>query len=237
PDVICLSNALLVGQVRSLKAELGAPVVCTLQGEDYFLDGLPESHRALCWKTLADRATDVDLFIAPSRYFAGVMQDRLGIPADRIRVVYNGINLDGYPASPVPRHSSLILGYFARMCREKGLDTLIEAYILLRQSNESISKSLRLRIGGSCGPADQSFVESIRKRLEAAGVSESVEFCPNLDRAKKLEFLRSLSLFSVPARYGEAFGLYLIEAMAAGVPVVQPRTASFPELIDATGGG
>jgi glycosyltransferase involved in cell wall biosynthesis len=254
PDVICLSNVLLVGQVRSLKAELGAPVVCTLQGEDYFLDGLPESHRALCWKILADRATDVDLFIAPSRYFAGVMQDRLGLSADRIRVVYNGISLDGYSAEGRgssdansarnarsstldTRHSSPILGYFARMCREKGLDTLVEAYILLRQSNESILKSLRLRIGGSCGPADQTFVESLRKRLEAAGVLDSVEFCPNLDRTKKLEFLHSLSLFSVPARYGEAFGLYLIEAMAAGVPVVQPRAASFSELIDATGGG
>jgi glycosyltransferase involved in cell wall biosynthesis len=44
-------------------------------------------------------------------------------------------------------------------------------------------------------------------------------------------------VFSVPARYGEAFGLYLIEAMAAGVPVVQPRTAAFPEIIEATGGG
>ena len=44
-------------------------------------------------------------------------------------------------------------------------------------------------------------------------------------------------MFSVPALYGEAFGLYVIEALAAGVPVVQPRTAAFPELIEATGGG
>jgi len=64
-----------------------------------------------------------------------------------------------------------------------------------------------------------------------------VEFHPNLDRAAKLDFLRQLSIFSVPALYGEAFGLYVIEAMAAGVPVVQPRTAAFPELVNATGGG
>jgi glycosyltransferase involved in cell wall biosynthesis len=64
-----------------------------------------------------------------------------------------------------------------------------------------------------------------------------VEFHPNVDRAAKLAFLRSLSVFSVPARYGEAFGLYVLEAMAAGVPVVMPRVAAFPELIEATGGG
>ena len=44
-------------------------------------------------------------------------------------------------------------------------------------------------------------------------------------------------MFSVPANYGEAFGLYVIEALAAGVPVVQPRTAAFPEILAATGGG
>ena len=254
PDVICLSNALLVGQVRGLKADLDAPVVCTLQGEDSFLDALPESHRALCWKTLAERAAEIDLFIAPSRYFADLMQKRLQISAERIRVVYNGINLAGYsdqwrvtrdaappqsgpPSSLDTRHSSPVLGYFARLCREKGLDTLVEAFILLRQSSQPALKSLRLRIGGSCGPADESFVASLRQRLAAAGVLEAVEFCPNLDRANKLDFLHSLSVFSVPANYGEAFGLYVIEAMAAGVPVVQPRTASFPELIEATGGG
>jgi glycosyltransferase involved in cell wall biosynthesis len=96
---------------------------------------------------------------------------------------------------------------------------------------------LKLRVGGSCGPADGAFVDSLRERLQASGLLGEVEFHPNLDRAGKLEFLRSLSVFSAPARYGEAFGLYVIEALAAGVPVVQPRAAAFPELIEATGGG
>ena len=99
PDVLCLSNALLVGMARRLKSEVGAPVACALQGEDFFLDGLPESHRAACWQTLAERAADVDLFIAPSRYFGDLMRERLGLAADRVRVVYNGINLDGYGAT------------------------------------------------------------------------------------------------------------------------------------------
>jgi len=230
-----------------------------LQGEDFFLDGLPESHRAACWHTLAERAADVDLFVAPSRYFGDLMRERLGLAADRVRVVHNGIKLDGYdeegrrqkaecrmqegegpgasvPPTPLtPRPSPPTLGFFARMCREKGLDTLVEAYILLRKRGSA--GNVRLRVGGSCGPADQAFVEGLRERLRAEGVLADVEFHRNLDRAGKLEFLRSLSVFSVPARYGEAFGLYVIEAMAAGVPVVQPRAAAFPELIEATGGG
>jgi glycosyltransferase involved in cell wall biosynthesis len=259
PDVLCLSNALLVGMARRLKSEMGVPVVCALQGEDFFLDGLPESHRAACWQTLAERAADVDLFVAPSRYFDSLMRERLGLPADRVRVVYNGIKLDGYDEecrmqnaecrmqkgeglgasvalSPfAPRPSVPVLGFFARMCQEKGLDTLVEAYLLLRQRRRVAD--LRLHVGGSCGPADRAFVDKLRERLRAEGALGQVEFHPNLDRAAKLEFLRSLSVFSVPARYSEAFGLYVIEAMAAGVPVVQPRVAAFPELIEATGGG
>jgi glycosyltransferase involved in cell wall biosynthesis len=248
PDVICLSNALLIGMVHRLKTELGAPVVCTLQGEDYFLDLLPKSHRAACWKTLAERAAEVDLFIAPSRYFGGLMRERMGLPPDRVRVVYNGINLDGYggegrsgkseirnPKSEVKGVGVQTLGFFARMCREKGLDTVVEAYILLRQRGRV--GNLRLKVGGSCGPADKSFVDALRERLQESGLLGEVAFHPNPDRAGKLEFLRSLSVFSVPARYGEAFGLYVIEAMAAGVPVVQPRIAAYPELIEATGGG
>jgi glycosyltransferase involved in cell wall biosynthesis len=238
PDVICLSNALLLGMVRRLKSELSAPVVCMLQGEDSFLDALPESHRDLCWKTVAERAKEADLLVAPSRYFGDLMAHRLGLPAAQVRVVHNGINVEGYgeggsvnqPGSPTPT-----VGYFARMCKEKGLDTLVAAYIELRQRDRV--KNVKLRVGGSSGPADQVFVEALRKQLAAAGVLNDVEFCPNLTRSAKLNFLRSLSVFSVPARFGEAFGLYLLEALAAGVPVVQPRTAAFPELIEATSGG
>jgi glycosyltransferase involved in cell wall biosynthesis len=121
------------------------------------------------------------------------------------------------------------------MSREKGLDTLIEAYSILRRRDRV--KNLKLKIGGSCGPADEPFVDVLREKLKKDGHDEQVEFHPNPDRARKLEFLHSLSVFSVPALYGEAFGLYVIEALAAGVPVVQPRHAAFPELVAVSGGG
>ena len=251
PDRIFLSNALLLGMARRLRAELGVPVVCMLQGEHSLLDSLPETEREQCWQIMSERAAEVDLLVAPSRYFADLMQRRLGVPPARMRVVHNGINLSGYcpdpparsdpprPAreDPAPVHGSRppVLGFFARMCREKGLDTLVEAYIRIRQRGRV--PGLKLRVGGNCGPMDEEFVKQLRRRLEAAGLRQDTEFCPNLDRAAKVEFLRSLSVFSVPALYGEAFGLYLLEALAAGVPLVQPRSGAFPELIEATGGG
>ena len=240
PDVICLSNALLVGLARKLKSELGTRVICTLQGEDAFLDGLPDSHRAKAWQLLRERAADVDMFIAPSRYFGDLMTRRLGLCSDKVSVVHNGISLNGYDdaknhAPRTTRHAAPVLGYLARMAKDKGLDTLIEAFIALKQRGNV--PRLKLQIAGSCGPGDEPFVKSLRKRLAEAGYIGEVAFLPNLTRAEKIDFLRGLNVFSVPALYGEAFGLYVIEAQAAGVPVVQPRHAAFPEILEATGGG
>ena len=237
PDVVCLSNALLAGMARRIRAEVGAPVICSLQGEDFFLDGLREPHRAAAWRVAAERAADVDLFISPSRYYSQFMAGRLRIAPERMKVVVNGINLGGYEqaATPGGKSGPPVLGYFARMCREKGLDQLIGAFVRLKKRDGL--GDLKLRVGGSCGPADQVIVEALRATLAAHNVLGDAEFCPNLSRAAKQDFLRSLTVFSVPARHPEAFGLYVIEALAAGVPVVQPDHGGFSELVAATGGG
>jgi len=240
PDVVCLSNALLIGLARRLRSELRVPVICTLQGEDWFLDALPPGPRELAWQTMAGRAAEADLFIAPSRYFGELMQKRLQLPKERVRVVFNGINLEGFPAalpsSILPSPSSPpVLGYFARMSREKGLEKLAAAFLLLKQ--RARVKNLKLRVGGSCGPADRVLVDELRDRFEKAGVVGDVDFVPNPSRAAKLDFLRTLTVFSVPATYSEPFGLYLIEALASGVPVVQPAHSAFPEIVQASGGG
>ncbi len=242
PDAVLLSNALLIGMARRLKRDLGARVICMLQGEDDFLDAMSEPCRSQAWRTLAERAAEVDRLVAPSQYFADRMGQRLGLGRDKIAVVPNGIQLEGYlmpgadddrivgsPARPP------VVGYLARMSRDKGLDLLVEAFVELRRRDRA--GRVRLRVAGSCTAADELFVRKLEGRLAAAGLAGEAEFRRNLDRAAKLEFLRSLTVFSVPAVYSEAFGLYLLEALAAGVPVVQPRAAAFPELLEATGGG
>lgn len=237
PDVVSLSNAMLIGFTRRMKQELNTAVVCMLQGEDAYIDSMPEPGRSAVWQVMQERAREVDLFIAPSRYFAAQMQAKMNIPAAKMKVVYNGINLLGYPVTPpaVTTTPPPVIGFFARMCKDKGLDALVDAFLSLKQRNRV--SGLKLRIGGGCGPSDEPFVEQLKGRIHRAGFIGDVEFHPNVTREQKLAFFQGLSVFSVPALYGEAFGLYVIESLAAGVPVVQPRVASFPELVETTGGG
>jgi glycosyltransferase involved in cell wall biosynthesis len=234
PDVVCLSNVLLIGMAREIGRELSTPVICQFQGEDNFLDALPEPYRTQCWSEATARARDVRLFISPSQYFAGQMQGRLKLAPERIRVAPNGISLDGYPEANVTR-TGQVIGFFARMNRDKGLDLLVEAFLQLRQ--EPATREAKLVVGGFCGPAEASFVARLRERIHEAGAAEAVTFHPNVDRAEKLRLLGQMRVFSVPARMSEAFGLYVVEALAAGLPVVLPDRGAFSEIVSRTGGG
>ncbi|MHC4098019.1 MAG: glycosyltransferase family 4 protein, partial [Planctomycetota bacterium] len=122
PDIVCLSNILLTGLAKSIKAKLGVPIVCLLQDEDDFLDGLASPYKKQAWQMIAELSRDVDAFIAVSKYFASVMQQRLGLSADRVHVVYSGISLDGYESLQAEPKIPTI-GYLSRMCPDRGLDT------------------------------------------------------------------------------------------------------------------
>jgi glycosyltransferase involved in cell wall biosynthesis len=90
--------------------------------------------------------------------------------------------------------------------------------------------------GGMTGD-DRRFLAGLRRRLRAAGAERDVDFVEDFGRDSRLAFLASLSVLSVPVRAPEAFGLFVVEAMAAGVPVVQPRHGAFPEVIEPSGAG
>jgi glycosyltransferase involved in cell wall biosynthesis len=234
PDVVALSNGLLAGLAPGIKKSLGCRIVCSLQGEDSFLDSLPEPHREQAWAGLAATAAHVDRFVGVSQYYADLMARRMKLPPEKIAVVHNGVSLDSLAPAPAPPPVPTI-GYFARMCHGKGLHLLVDAFILLKQRGNL--PGLRLRVGGAKTAVDEEYVTAQEARLIAAGVRGDAEFLPNIPAAEKTGFLQSLSVLSVPAIYGESFGLFVIEAMACGVPVVEPDHAAFPEIIHATGGG
>ena len=234
PDVICLASVLLVGLARRLRATFGVPLFATLQGEDCFLDSLPAPYRDQAWNLVADRCADLRRLIAPSQYYADLMQRRLRLPPDRVVVIPNGIDLADLTPATVPP-TPPVIGFLARMHPSKGLATLVDAFIELKQRNRVMD--LRLHIAGAETAADRPFVRVQQQKLDAHGLTAMVQFHPNLDRAAKAQFLRGLTVFTVPATYGESFGLYILESLACGVPVVQPRHAAFPEILAATGGG
>jgi glycosyltransferase involved in cell wall biosynthesis len=232
PDVVCLSNSLLIGVARRVREALRVPIICSLQGEDVFLDSLPDPYRGRGWKLVQERAAEVNRFVAPSRYYNALMQERLRLAPEKVVVIYNGIDLDGFaPATAPPKFPTV--GFLARMCPDKGLDTLVEAFIKLAPR----VPQARLKIGGTQTDADRAFVNDLTVKLGQAGSGDAVKFLPNLTHAEKQQFLRGLTVLSVPTRLGEAFGLFVIESLASGVPVAQPNNGAFPELIELTGGG
>ncbi len=234
PDVVCLSNALLVGLARCIRQRIRAPVVCLLQDEDGFLDGLPSPYSQQAWQAVAERANDVDQFIAVSRYYADVMRQRLALHPDRVSVVYTGISLDGCESGQISPGAPAV-GYLSRMCPDRGLDTLVEAFIRLKKKDKL--KNAKLRICGGSTVDDRVFLERIRGKLISCGVMDDVEFVPDFGRDARRAFLRTLRVLSVPEKQPVAYGLYVLEALAAGVPVVQPAHGVFPELLEMTGGG
>jgi glycosyltransferase involved in cell wall biosynthesis len=234
PDVVSLSNSLLMGLCPAIERDLGLPVIVSLQGEDSFLDTLIEPYRTRAWEAMRANARHVTRFVAPSRYYAGLMRERLGVGEEKMTVVYNGIDSNSFgTAEPDPNWP--VIGYFARMIHGKGLTTLVDAFIELCRRG-SVPR-LKLKIGGAKTPTDEKYVAGLQKKLQQAGCDTRVEWHPNVSFADKVKFFRNLTVLSVPATYGEAFGLYLLEAMASGVPVVQPEHGAFPEIVQLAGSG
>ncbi len=234
PDLISFSNGLLSGVAKSVHEELKVPVVCSLQGEDAFLDTLPEPYRRQSWELFRENSAFISRYIAVSDYYAGEMRRRLELTDSKIVAVHNGIDFSRFRADPDKRTDPPVIGYLARMCMGKGMHHLVDAFIDLRQ-RETVEAKLHL--AGAKTAVDDEFIAQQKRKVEAAGLTDDVMISPNISTDDKVDFLQRLSVFSVPALYGESFGLYLIEALACGVPVVQPNHAAFPEILEKTGGG
>ena len=136
PDIINLPNSLLIALAQPLRRELGRPVVCTLQGEELFIQGLIEPYRTQALELIRRRIVDVDHFIAVSQYCSTFMMEYLRIPASRISVVPLGINMQGYERRTTSAQSGrpYRIGYFARVAPEKGLHVLAHAYVQFRRN-------------------------------------------------------------------------------------------------------
>ncbi len=234
PDIIHLSNALLLGLAGRIKEKLNVPVVCSLQDEDVWVDVMKPAFRDRAWELMREDADHVDLFVAVSDYYAGVMKDRMNLRAEKVQSIHLGVPPEDYPVTPVESKGRNI-GFISRMNHENGFDILVDAFIELKRKQGF--DDVRLVLTGGFTGDDLKYIKSNRKKLARAGLLDFVDFHENFVEAGRMEFFAKVSVVSVPVRMGEAFGLYLVEAMAAGVPVVQPDHGAFPEIIGTTGGG
>ena len=233
PDVVCFSNSMLCSTLRTLKQTCTGRTYCVLQGDDIFLDGLIEPYRSQVLTLLRERAADFDGFLTHSAYYRDYMAEYLSLPVGKFHLLPLAIDCsvhDGRPKSSVGDPPTV--GYFARICPEKGLDRLVEAVLLLRQRLPNV----RLHAGGYLGAQHEAYFDGVCRQAAPLGDAFLYIGSP-VTKTGKVGFLKSLDVFSVPTAYREPKGLYVLEAWANGLPVVLPRHGAFSELVASTGGG
>ena len=228
PEIVHLTNSMLACIAEPVKLHLGVPVVCSLQGEADFLNGLSEPFRSECRDLMQGHAGHIDRFVASCDDQVGSLSAHLGDALDRAETILPGISIEGFERRRARAGNSFNVGFLARVARNKGLALLAEAVQRLRKARTDLD--IRLQVAGWRAKAVQPYIDRLRRQF-------GFEDLGYLSREQKIEFLGGLDAFSVPTSYRAAKGLYVLEALAAGVPVVQPRIGVFPELIAATGGG
>ena len=236
PDVAIFSNLLIAGSIGEIKARIGCPVVVMLQGDDIFFESLTEPYRSEAMVLLRQLAQQVDLFIVHSKNYGERMQQLLGFPRERWQVnplsIETADYIDRARAVPTSERPPTV-GYLARLAPEKGLHQLVDAFIELRKQ----IPNAQLLIAGWLGKQHEAYWQEQQEKLRAAGLAEAFKYLGSVDRQGKLDFLDSIDVLCVPTTYQEPKGLFVLESLAAGVPVVQPNHGAFPELIERLGGG
>jgi glycosyltransferase involved in cell wall biosynthesis len=234
PDIVHFSNALLIGLAEEIRTKLNIPVVCSLQDEDVWVDAMHAEHRTKIWKLMAEKSQHVDAFISVSQYFASRMKMEMNIPDDKIHIIPIGINPDLYTPSE-PTSDPYSIGYVSRICEENGFEVLVDAFILLR-SDKRFS-NVRLKATGGYTGDDRKFIRKQQKKLKQNHLLDDFELIHDFSFPSLQKFFKQITLLSVPVLKGEAFGLYQLEALASGKPLVQPELGAFPEIIANTAGG
>jgi len=152
----------------------------------------------------------VDLFITPSRFLADLV-GKYRLPREKIRVLRNGIDTTKFSPGGADRGYAL---YFGRLSHEKGIETLLSAHA-------KMDDVIPLKVVGT-GPME----EELRRRFP------SVEFMGYKSGAKLREIVQQSSFVVVPSEWYENCSMVVLEAMAAGKPVIGSRIGGIPEQVE-----
>ncbi|MGQ8337975.1 glycosyltransferase family 4 protein [Sunxiuqinia sp. A32] len=234
PDIVHLSNALLIGLARRIKQEMDIPVVCSLQDEDVWVDVMSDKFREESWELMTERGKEIDAFIAVSDFYAEAMKKRLKIEDGKLFKNYIGVDAADYKVVPIEQKQPII-GFISRMCEENGLGVLVDAFIHLKEDEKY--REVKLKITGGKTNDDTAFIKEQKHKIKEAKLEEDVLWVEEFEGEARQIFFDSVSLLSVPVLNGEAFGLYQLEALASGIPLVQPALGAFPEVVGLSEGG
>jgi glycosyltransferase involved in cell wall biosynthesis len=234
PDIIHISNALLLGLAKRLKEKIGVPVLCSLQDEDVWIDPMQPQFQRKIWNLMHERSNDVDALVSVSHFFSGVMKQKMNLPDEKVKVIHLGVDVNDYKYIS-PKEKERNVGYISRMCHKDGFDIVVDAFIELKKKPGFDDVKL-IATGGSTGD-DAKFLKEQKQKLKENNLLGKFEIHSDFEGKEVNDFFKKVVIVSVPVRIGEAFGMYLLESMSSGVPVVQPALGAFPEIIEKSGGG
>lgn len=234
PEIIDFSNLLIASLAPTIKRDLKIPIVVTLQGDDLFINELKDNHKKLVIKELKRIAQSIDGFITFSDFYAQKMSNLLDIPIEKFHIVSLGINTE--PFSNICRQGSenRTFGYFGRIAPEKGFHNAVDAFIKINKNREPKIKMLS---GGWLGESDRSYFEEQTKKIDQANLSEYFNYSEAPTLEEKKDFFSKIDVFTMPTDQEEPKGIPVLEALASGLPVVQPDKGVFSAMINTTKGG
>ena len=221
-QVFTTDAALTVSKIKKI------PLVLTLHGFPRGFDKL--THRAyfnLIGKETLKRAKKI---ISVSRMVAHEFRV-IGVPKEKIAIVPNGVDLEEYKQLPTGdlfrkrldiKENEKVVLTVGRLEKIKGFQYLIKAL-------PSIIKevgSTKLVIAGP----DFNYGATLKKLTEETNVQDHVIFYGPINGKEKFEAFSAANIVAVPSLY-EGFGMLLLEAMAAGKPLVATNTGAAPEII------
>ena len=239
PDVILFSNALLSGIVPELRRQFSGRLCCLLQGDDIFLDALPEPWKSQAMLLVKSNASHFDRVLTHSQYYSQFMQQYLSLPASKLTTIpltIDDADVLGSHASSreeAAPASMITVGYFARICPEKGAFRFLDAAAETLKTRDD----LRFVIGGFLPELHQTAFEKRLKPIQSAFGDRLHWAGSPVDRESKMQLMRSFDWLCVPTIYQEPKGLYVLEAALAGVPSIVPNHGAFPERVQSVGGG
>jgi glycogen(starch) synthase len=226
PELIHAHDWLVAQTAVTLRQVSGAALVLTMHATEHgrrqgwLAEPLARAiHSVERW--LCEQAT---LVIACSTFMASELRTLYGLPADRLRVIGNGVRLPE-PAADEPawlNGSRPVIAFAGRLVHEKGVQELIKALPLLRPE----FPGLRAVIAGT---GEQ--LAAQRDRAERYRVAELISWPGFLDQAALHQLFRSADVVVVPSVY-EPFGLVALEAQLAGSPVAVADTGGLAELVE-----
>ncbi|MEZ6035102.1 MAG: glycosyltransferase [Planctomycetaceae bacterium] len=243
PDVILFSNALLSGIVPELRSQFGGRIACILQGDDIFLDALIEPWKTQARELVSRHAAGFDRLFTHSKYYTDYIREYLNLPTSEFRTIPLTVDPDSHlanhelhrnagattePLAGSTNREYLKVGYFARICPEKGIFHFLDAaedLILQRAKVDFV-------IAGYLPELHRArFEHRLRQVQKLAGDGQVCWAGSPAEREEKFRILRSFDWLCVPTEYHEPKGLYVLEAALAGVPSLLPDHGAFPERI------